>query len=249
VNHKSIEVFERIRNGILCPSVFEFWIDHDSECRVVSMAYLRDGDPIFVHSSSETSIDFSKCVLPQGKEFQGTEVSLDLLFSSLNSTEFLVCRDKYLMCCKSEDLSDLVHINQPFSCRFGEAKDTSQLTGLLCEFAEAVKCAVIQFSTITEMMSRGRFFVACVKHTDTIASCVYVTNPTMSVSRISYVFTQGPYRRKGLSKLLVSTATKWALGAADACTLFVDCANQAALSTYKSVGFEVVAKHQVRQKV
>ena len=248
-NQKSIGVFERILSQAVFTSSFQFWLELELADEVIAVSYKRDGDPVFVHASPGMSLEYRQMLLGKSLSFQGTESSLDLLFGVPGFAKFTVSRERLVMVCTRTDLPSSHHQSSEFLIRTGDSNDVDQLQTMLTEFASAVNMSIDQFSTIHDMMDRGRFFVACAPETGGIASMVYATFPSMSVSRISCVYTHQTHRRKGLSKLLVAAALDWTLQNGNACTLFVDQANHAALATYASVGFQIHTKHQVRNIV
>jgi ribosomal protein S18 acetylase RimI-like enzyme len=247
INQKSIDTFERLRDGSLGSSCFRFWLNVETGSeKAVALAYTRGGGPVLVAGTSRASLAFWLTVLSQDREFQGEVSSLELMFQSARFTHYTVNRKKILMSCTALTIKQ-PHHNQllEYEVRIGQETDLDQLTQMQFEFAAAVE--QVPISSVTLMMKRGTYYIACPTGTDQIVSMVYKTNPNSSVSRITFVFTRESHRGKGLSRRLMFEATKSALDKCQACTLFVDPANHAANSTYASVGFMQVAQYQIRK--
>lgn len=168
------------------------------------------------------------------------------MFQSARITNFTGIRNKLLMSCTALTIRQPHHTQLvEYEVRIGQETDLDQLTQMQFEFAAAVE--QVPISSVTLMMKRGTYYIACLTETGQIVSMVYKTNPSSSVSRITFVFTREYHRGKGLSKRLMFEATKSALDKCQACTLYVDSANHAAYSTYASVGFMQVAQYQIRK--
>ena len=250
VNQKTIAFFENIRAGSLDLISFRYWLNVDELGDVVAIAFTRTiDDPVMLIGTPNASDSFWKKVFVQGFVFEGEVTSLDL-FSRVvgQNRNFIISRSKDIMSCTALEF-EKPNISLPveFHVRIADETHQQQLTELYKLFAESVNFNVDSPSSIARMIGRGKFFIAYSAADNHIASVVFLTNPSLSVSRITFVYTRGESRRKGLSKALVHQATKVALNEGRACTLFVDAANHAAISTYEAVGFRKISQYQLRQ--
>lgn len=94
INQKSIDTFERLRDGSLGSSCFRFWLNVDTASdKAVALAYSRGGAPVLVVGTSRASSAFWLTVLSQDSEFHGEVSSLELMFQSARFTHYTVNRN------------------------------------------------------------------------------------------------------------------------------------------------------------
>ena len=240
---RAIQTIDRLKSGSLTPKeTFKFWLNMESS-KVVAFAYKLDTHPVFIAFSENTNNEFLKNLCRVHVEFQGVVCDLDPLVCQ----SFNIKRDKLLFQCTVNTLKPIERENDNFLFRVADKNDEQQLTEMLDQFSLAVNLPPNMFSSVRDMMSRGRIYVACpILNPSKVVSCAYITNPACQVSRVTFVYTKKDFRRRGISQNLISKILHECLAHDLSATLFVDANNQSAISTYKSVGFMEIASYQVR---
>jgi predicted GNAT family acetyltransferase len=252
VNQRAIETIERIKAGLVVPKTFRFAVDVNDKNEVVGFSYKLDSYPVlFTADFDRVSEEYLRSVFTLGDTIQGPVNVLDRLFAIPSAPKYTVEKDMTIMLCCKETFKRFTLIGEEFALRENADSDVPILNEMLAEFAKDVQMDLASFSSIPNMRARGTFYVAAHRETDNIAACTYITTVD-SLSRISIVYTRPAFRKKGLSKALVSRAISDLIqtGRDEATfTLFVQSKNFAAVSAYTAVGFKPISTNQCRKLI
>jgi ribosomal protein S18 acetylase RimI-like enzyme len=244
LNQRPIETFTRIKSGSLIPKFFKLWVGFNSNKTLNGIAYKLDDHPLFLSGKVWMSLLTSEI-----ESVQGTVEDLDA--NGATEPNFFVGRNKLIMYVNRIQFKPFsgVFDNALFEVRRGGPLDFEQLELLLIQFASSVDLSGAAFSSIENMNDRGKFYLVVDRGSKQIISCVYSTMPGSDVSRLTFVYTKPEFRRRNLSKALVSHAVQESLNlGSNTCSLFVSVSNTPAISTYEAVGFKVLTEYQIRKR-